>query len=93
MKTDLTADRDGDTYGRGSCENASMSWGPNCPNFCVDPDVDIMDGGSGMARCPGASLDKFYCMNKNKGDVDCSSGEGVYTLGAPVSMYGLCKHS
>lgn len=89
MKTDLTADRSGDTYGRGSCTD--QKWGSSCPNYCVNPKIDIMNGGSGMGRClEEASINKFFCMNSEKGSVDCKSGKGVYTLGM-LTETGRCE--
>ena len=77
-KTSFTKDNIGDKYGRGSCTD--RKWGSGCPNYCVDPKIDIMDGGTGLAVCPTAA-NKFYCMNSQNTTVNCASGKGVYTLG------------
>ena len=68
-------------YVRGSCTDKTWRSG-DCPNFCVNPaHGDTLDGGIGMARCPG-NRDMYYCMDG--WPFDCVKGDNVLSFSGRV---------
>ncbi|KAB5547142.1 hypothetical protein GE09DRAFT_1130082 [Coniochaeta sp. 2T2.1] len=69
---------------RGSCTDKTWRSG-NCPNFCVnEAHGDTLDGGIGMAKCPG-NKDMYYCMDGFP--FDCVKGDNVLSFsGTPTAL-------
>jgi len=64
-------------YDRGSCTDKTWRSG-RCPNFCVNAaHNDTLDGGIGMAKCPG-NLDMYYCMDG--ASFNCQTGDNVLSF-------------
>lgn len=63
-------------YVRGSCTDPTWR-SNNCPQFCINPDYDLLSGGMGIAKCANTTLDEYYCIDGLDDTVDCSSETDV----------------
>jgi hypothetical protein len=64
------------SYVRGSCTDPTFR-SSYCPNYCVDPNLDNISGGGGVAKCPDTTLDEYYCIRADTTDVNCISQQNV----------------
>ena len=61
-------------YVRGSCTD--QSWrSSECPQFCIDPNVDNLTGGNGIGKCLGTTQDMYYCTGTGNTDNNCSASQ------------------
>lgn len=61
-------------YIRGSCTD--QSWrSSECPQFCIDPNVDNLTGGNGIGKCLNTTQDMYYCINTGNTDNNCSASQ------------------
>ena len=61
-------------YVRGSCTD--QSWrSSECPQFCIDPNVDNLPGGNGIGKCLGTTQDMYYCIDTGNTDNNCSASQ------------------
>ena len=71
---------------RGACTD-KLFRSSKCPLFCIDPDIDYVEGGMGLKKCANTDKDMYYCINDNKDDVDCENGEGVLYFAGKVGCH------
>jgi hypothetical protein len=61
-------------YVRGSCTD--QSWrSSECPQFCIDPNVNDLTGGNGIGKCLGTTQDMYYCTGTGNTDNNCSASQ------------------
>lgn len=65
---------DAHKYVRGSCTD--QSWrSSECPEFCIDPNVDNLTGGNAIGKCLGTTQDMYYCIGPGNTDNNCSASQ------------------
>lgn len=47
---------------RGACTDREWR-SSSCPLFCIEEDVDFLDGGNGIFKCGDTAEDLYYCIN------------------------------
>ncbi|KAK4044206.1 hypothetical protein C8A01DRAFT_31814 [Parachaetomium inaequale] len=60
----------------------------SCPLFCIEEDVDFLDGGSGIAKCGNTTDDLYICLNSRSAqDASCEERRKVlYFPGTPSAI-------
>lgn len=76
---------DATVFVRGSCTDRFFR-SSKCPLFCIDPDIDSVNGGAGLEKCANTEKDMYYCINDNQDDVSCEDGEGVLYFAGKVGF-------
>lgn len=70
---------------RGACTDKTWR-SSSCPLFCIEEDVDFLDGGNGVAKCENTSQDLYFCINSRSAE-EASCEENRKLLFFP----GMCK--
>lgn len=65
-------------YHRASCTDKSWRSG-DCPNFCVDSDVDRLDWAVSMGVCPNSDS-AFFCNRKKGAKSDCQNNKNLVSF-------------
>ncbi|KAL6869340.1 hypothetical protein ACO1O0_000665 [Amphichorda felina] len=89
------------TYVRGTCTDRSWRSG-NCPNFCINDEVDRLDQGMPIEKCPankdnddddgeeeGGKEELYYCVNKRK--PDCANRHNVLVFEGESDIHGVME--
>lgn len=76
MSTGDEIQKDGaSTFVRGSCTD--QSWRSNsCPQFCINPEYDLLAGGEGVGKCPNGN-NEWYCIDGFLNSTNCDTQENV----------------
>jgi hypothetical protein len=62
---------------RGSCTDKEWR-SSSCPLFCIEQDVDFLDGGNGIFKCQNTTEDLYFCINKQSAtEASCEEKEKV----------------
>ncbi|KXX77126.1 hypothetical protein MMYC01_205230 [Madurella mycetomatis] len=53
---------DASEFVRGACTDREWR-SSSCPLFCIEEDVDFLDGGNGIFKCGNTTEDLYFCIN------------------------------
>ncbi|KXJ94843.1 hypothetical protein Micbo1qcDRAFT_160150 [Microdochium bolleyi] len=70
---------------RGSCTDQKWT-NPGCPYFCIDPKINNVAGGHGIAKCKNRSDDSYYCIDSEHDETTCAKGGFLFFIGKPSAL-------